>query len=257
MDTPIIILIVTLIVGIGGSTFWLQKSFRTAPWLPLSSNYRPILQRHVKYYRLLDKPHQKRFEGRCQVFINLSSFKAAGFSYVSDEMKILIAAAYVQFTFGWNKPPRPRFKQIWIYPDSFYEPIFKEQYLWVRERPDTLELSWEKFLRGFKESDIKGNAGLHHLFLCLPLEKIMINEQKPQVIKVIREWRNHIQQLVHDPLLSRASIFRWNPQINPRELEAQVLENFFERPDDLQQFNPELYQLLEVILKQHPIKTSA
>lgn len=236
---------------------WFRNSFYLAQWLPLRSTYLPILQRHVKYYRPLSPAAKKRFEGRCQVFINLSSFKPAGFSYVSDEMKILIAAAYVQFTFGWRSPPHPRFKTIWIYPDSFFEPIFREQYLWVRERPDMLELSWEKFLRGFKESEKKGNPGLHHLFLCLPLEKIMIKRKASNLTKTLNQWRHLIQLLLHDTELRSMPMFNWNPQINYRELEAQVLENFFERPRELQEYNPKLYRLLEDMLQQQPLKTTS
>jgi len=211
----------------------LSRSFTLAGLQPLAPVYRPILHSHVKYYRELSPRRQQLFAGRCQVFINRSRFKAVGFSYVSPEMRILVAAAYVQLTFGWNRTPRPRFREIWLYPDSFYEPLFREQYLWVRERPDTLELSWEKFLRGYKEQEVACHAGLHHLALCLPVDQLA-RKQARATRELLPRWRKQLRELLKSTTLQQSDLFRYNPQMNPRELEAQLIENFFERPADLQ-----------------------
>ena len=244
------ILLIALALGL----FWylhVRKSYAWEHWVSLKPSYKSVLDTYVNYYKNLEPGQKKHFEQRCQVFINQNRFKAAGFSYVSDEMKALIAAAFAQLTFGFKRPLNPGLKEIWIYPDSFFEPELNQRYLWIRERPGVMELNWESLLSGYKDARTPENQGLSELVKRMALEKHLLKNPRPHC--TMADVRNY-RKLAEKELASMDNLEVFNKELERdiRSLTGRAVELFFEKPRVLENHNPQLYQSIAKLLNQNP-----
>ncbi|MDH5609385.1 MAG: zinc-dependent peptidase, partial [Cyclobacteriaceae bacterium] len=92
---------------------WLRKE--------LEPGYRAPLARHFRFYRQLSPRAKKSFERRVQKFIDQKDFSPkGGLPDVTDEMKALIAASAIQITFGLPSIYLQHFRQIYVFPESYY-----------------------------------------------------------------------------------------------------------------------------------------
>lgn len=229
----------------------------TASILPLKEKYRRHLENYFLYYKNLPSRQKSKFEKRVQHFINIKQFHARGFQKVTDEMKALIAASAVQITFGLPGIFFSHFKKILIYPDKYFSTINKKHHKGeVNPRHGVIVLSWQAFVEGYVDHQDSINLGLHEMAHALRLENSIVNNEYRFLKEDLLEaWKiEAAREVKKSKSEATSSIFRSYAFTNEHEFFAVAVENFFERPGNFADYNPELYNTLVRLLNQDPLQ---
>lgn len=225
---------------------------RHLPFYHLSSRRKKILHQYCFYYRLLREHDKKIFEKRVQKFISIKKFiPRGGLQAITEEMKVLIAASAIQLTFGH---PGIYFKHFWrilVYPDTYYSTISKKHHSGEVNLRGIIVISWKKFLEGITDRSDGVNLGIHEMAHALHFENILGSEEFRFLNDVDLEvFDNIAEKEIKRIKTGSSSFFRKYAAANRDEFFAVAVENFFERPRALHEYNPAIYNILKKILNQ-------
>lgn len=173
---------------------------------------------------------------------------------VTWEMKVLIAASAIQLTFGFPKVNLRFFRNILVFPESFYskanEMYHKGE---VNPRMKAIVLSWKDFVEGYLTSDGR-NLGLHEMAHALRLENTVMNGEYDFLDKdLLDQWEKQANETMLEINEGRESFFRKYGGVNNEEFFSVAVENFFERPIEFKEKHPKTYQTLCKLLRQDPV----
>ncbi len=222
----------------------------------LRPEYKESLAKYFRFYRFLEGKEKERFEKRVQKFIDSKKFiPRKGIEEVTVDMKALIAATAIQITLGF---PGIYFKHFWrilIYEDDYYSTITKKYHLGEVNLKGIIVLSWNNFLKGFIEHDDGRNLGYHEMAHALRLEDAVMNREylflNPYRLRKVDYLAGlEIKKMKKEG----AGFLRKYAATNLHEFFAVLVENFFERPNELKEYNPKIYQAMCDLLKQDPLK---
>lgn len=224
----------------------------------LDSIYRPFLSQNFSFYNSLSSEDKQLFERRVQKFIDIKEFisRDTRIKEVTPEMKAMIAGSAIQLTFGY---PDVYFKHFWrilIYSESYYSAITRRYHMGEVNAQGIIVLSWKSFKDGFANPVDGINLGFHEMAHALRLTNIVGNEEynfydRDIMDEFDQEAQKETLKLLNTP--GEASLFRSYYVPNAYEFFSVATECFFEKPEDLRNYNPKLYSLLCSILKIDPI----
>lgn len=221
--------------------------FQTIP-----ENYKQHLVKYFKYYHYLDDDQQSEFERRVHYFIKKKEFIGRGkFGEVDDNIKALVAATAAQITFGFERMHFRHFKKILIYPDSYYSTIRKQYHNGEVHASGIIVLSARHFLRGIIKHDDGRNLGLHELAHALYIENKIDNLEynfldKGLLAKFAESGKEEMRRIKK----GENPIYREYAVTNLFEFFAISIELFFEKPEELMDYNPKIYFILSELLNQ-------
>ncbi|HVN59176.1 MAG TPA: zinc-dependent peptidase [Bacteroidales bacterium] len=227
----------------------------------LEKKYRPFLSRNFPFYNSLDQKEKGKFERRVQKFIDIKQFiPRGGLKEITAEMKAMIAACAVQMTYGYPDVYFRHFWRILIYPDNYYSSITHKYHKGEVNVRGLIVLSWNSFLDGFRYPNDGQNLGYHEMAHALRLINIVENEEydfwdRGIMKKFEGEAKNETLKILNSK--KGTSFFREYCLTNLDEFFAVAVENFFERPAALKEYNPVIYELLTKILKTDPAAVMA
>jgi len=231
------------------------KSIKTVVPAKLDTQKREILSRNFVFYNKLPPKSKSLFEYRVARFIQSKNFVPRDLKEVTLEMKVSIAAAAIQLTFGLPKVYLSHFKNILIYPDQYYSTITRQYHHGeVNPRLKAIVLSWKNFVAGY--ANVEGiNLGLHEMAHALFLENHIRNEEFAFLPKeALAEWDSlALEEMKKIASGTSPDFFRKYASENTHEFFAVAVENFFERPEEFYRYHPKLYALLCHILNQNPL----
>ena len=215
-----------------------------------------ILGQLFPYYQQLSEKPRRRFERRIVQFIATKQFVPREMDKITPEMKVLIAASFVQLTFGFPSINLIHFKRILIYPDSYYSTINRRYHKGeVNPRHNLIVVSWKNFSEGYISPNDSYNLGLHEMAHALRLENMVRNQEFNFLDPILlRKWDELSKMEMKKLQLGEESFFRKYAGADDFEFFAVAVENFFERPLDFSIKLPDLYKLLVRILKQNPLE---
>ncbi|MGC4037112.1 MAG: zinc-dependent peptidase [Chitinophagaceae bacterium] len=216
------------------------------------SFYRDTISQFIYYYTQLPDAGKLRFLKRVHYFKRDKRFHYVGIEE-QPEMPVLISAAAVQLTFGLRKYLLPFFKDFYITPDAYSSPEEKQLYL-GHVAPDGIHLSWKHFLEGFRNDKDGVNVALHEMAHALQRQNFM--EDYGIDKEFIADFSKYTQQtgpVFIQALLQRNSILRNYAFTNLQEFWAVSVEAFFEMPELVKQYMPQLYIALCDVLNQDPL----
>ena len=204
------------------------------------------------YYSLLNKEEQKRFLVRAYSISKRLNIKGGGGFDVTQPMRLLISAAQTQLTFGYKRFYLSRFRNILVYPDEYKNKQTGQYHQGEVNGRGIIVLSWNNFMKGYKNPHDRINLGLHEMAHALMLTIIHTNEHEAgldnYLNKVLKLSIPEIEQIKqHKPHL-----FRSYAGSNPFEFFAIAIENFFEDPSRMRDELPIIYQHMCKLLKQDP-----
>lgn len=219
--------------------------------------YKSVLQKYSKYYNQLSSNDKSLFERRVQKFINMKKFiPRGGLEKVTVEMKALIAGCAVQITFGYPSVYFTFFDRILIYEDNYYSGITRKYHQGEVNSRGYIVLSWKNFIKGYATQNDGRNLGLHEMAHALMLENAIHNFEydflKFEYIKAFDVIAKLEMQKIRN---GQTSFFRSYAGENMQEFFAIVVENFFEKPVELNNYDPDLYLLMTKLLLQDPLKS--
>jgi Mlc titration factor MtfA (ptsG expression regulator) len=221
----------------------------------LHPKYKVFLNEHLNFYKQLNYKDKVLFERRVQHFIDTKYFiPRGGLKEVSNEMKALIAGAAIQITFGHPNVYLRHFKKILIYPDSYYSTITKKYHFGEVNPKGIIVLSVKNLMHGFSDPNDGINLALHEMAHAIKLQSLVKNSRYgflnlELLYQIKYEGKLELEKLKHGQI----PFFRKYGLTNFNEFFAVIVENFFERPTELEQYNPKLFRLISQVLNIDPI----
>lgn len=194
------------------------------------------------------------FEKRVRRFIKLKEFiPRGGIKEVTEPMKVLVAGAAVQLTFGYPGVYFAHFWRILIYPDNYYSNITQRYHQGEVSERGIIVLSWRNFMEGLQDPTDGRNLALHEMAHALQLEDMITNEEYNFFDK---QATTAFEKLAAEEIArmrqGEESFFRAYAATNMHEFFAVSVELFFEKPEELRLANGRLYASLVRLLKVDP-----
>ncbi len=261
MDTFLLILFVLALLVLL-LTVLMRKKKNPGIIQPIPDQYRAILHEQVEFFRQLGEAKQQEFETRVQLF--LAQTRITGVKTIVEDIdKVLIASSAVIPIFGFPDWEYANLQEVLLYPDSFnhdFEQTGSDRNILGMVGSGAFNgvmiLSQHELRQAFINKTSKTNTAIHEFVHLVDKSDGSVDGipefilQKQYILPWLQLMRHEIKKILAD----RSDI---NPYgaTNEAEFFAVVSEYFFERPDLLQDKNPELYQLLATIFRQQPATT--
>lgn len=213
--------------------------------------YRRILRENFIVFSLLDSKGEAEFENRVCNFLKEKKFLIAdGIPSITDEMRLMIAAAAIQLTYGYPHNYLSRFENIILYADDYYSTSTGLLHEGEVNTMGAIVLSWKNLVHGFNLPHDGKNLLIHEMAHALFLSTVLSGDEYNSIEPVLL---NELQQEAalekEKSGYSDISFFREYAFTNLPEFFSVVLEMYFERTSDLKLYNPNLYALITKILK--------
>jgi Mlc titration factor MtfA (ptsG expression regulator) len=211
-----------------------------------------FFSRNFSYYNLLSAKEKQRFIFRSYNLLQkIKIIGRQGFE-VTGQVKLFVAAAQVQLTFGLDYYFLPVFKTIFIYPGSYKNPLTGNMHDGEINPRGLIVLSWEKLTKGFYYPADKINLGLHELAHALMFSIIKTDRHDQDLDyylnEIIKISKREIQKIRN----KETHLFREYAGANIYEFFAIAVEHFFEAPESFKAELPSLYMYMTKLLKQDP-----
>lgn len=211
-----------------------------------------IIEQQCVYYAKLTPKAQLYFEHRVASFLKKYTFSAQDNSLLDDELKVMVASAYVMLTFGMRHYLTNAFKTILIHPDSYYSA--EENQLHNGEfnpKYKAVVFSRRAVLQGFQNNSDNLNLAIHEFAHVLTYSSMkgkdvsasIFSDQYQRIIKKIKQFDTAEK-------LRNSTYFRIYAFTNEFEFVAVVLEHYFESPNLFENEFPDLYQEVRVMINQ-------
>lgn len=210
------------------------------------------LRVYSAYYKHLSPQLQQKFQLRQSEVLEYLKFESDPNFHVTQGMTTLISGAIVQVTLGLKQFLPTYFTKIFIAPSSYtYPAVGKMMKGDVNIDNRVMTLSWPAVKEGFRIADDAQNTALHEVSHCLDLETTFFGQEGHFFSE--RHWADWeekaLQRLANQ--LGRPVSFR-SHHASLKELFANTVEAFFERPHGLQKLSPPIYQSVSKLLRQDP-----
>ena len=225
------------------------------------ADYQPLLQAHMRYYRHLSPADKTRFEIKVQRFLKRTHIEGVGVSVEALD-RVLVAASAIIPIFGFKDWEYFNLTNVILYPDTF-----DESYQYEGNRRNILGmvgsgplngqmiLSRSALREGFSDTADKNNTAIHEFVHLLDKTDGYIDGLPSKLLEHSYSipWMKLVHQTIQAITDGHTDI---NPYgaINEAEFFAVISEYFFERPDQLAEKHPELYEMLTRIFRQDPGK---
>ncbi|AMR26900.1 peptidase [Hymenobacter psoromatis] len=243
-----------------------QRRRQAALATPFPAAWRTLLTENVAFYDGLEDAEKTRFERAMQLFLARTRLTGVQ-TEVDDLTRVLTAAAAVIPVFGFPDWEYPTLHEVLIVPDAWQLETRPDQE--VQSLQGTLLGSVQRFqtsqymrlsraalVQGFADAEDKHNVGVHEFAHLVDEADGEIdgvpNAGLPPALRPV--WAEVMQR---ELAAIRAGHSDIDPYAGTNEAEffAVVNEYFFERPEQLQEHHPELFDLLSQALHQHPEQT--
>ena len=212
------------------------------------------LNKRFPYYVSIRTVEKERFIHRIKNFIADKIF------YIHDEsgfkeMPILISASAIQLTFGFKKYLLPYFKNIHVFPEEFFRANdLGICFLAGNVSGNNINISWKHFLKGYQDGTDGQNVGLHELAHALYYQALVVeNGVDDDFSGSYHDFENHGNKVFDIEMNPIGGLYSEYANKNFQEFWAESAEIFFERPEELKNLYPDLYQTLKEVFNQDPM----
>jgi Mlc titration factor MtfA (ptsG expression regulator) len=222
---------------------------------PFPDEHRAILRQRVAYYRAVDGDAARRFEDDVRIFLSEQVITGAGDHEVDETTRVLVAASAAIITNGIPDWEWPRMRDIVVYPRSFGDdyhvdsdgPIAGQVGL-----QGPMILSERDLKLGFRRQE-GHNVGLHELAHVVDmLDGHADGVPADAEFAASAPWVTVVAERLAALRRGKKSPLRDYAAINEAELFAVAVEVFFEKPGDLAERDPELFELMADYFNQDP-----
>ncbi|MFM8272657.1 MAG: zinc-dependent peptidase [Gemmata sp.] len=234
---------------------------------PFPAWWVPILERNVRHYALLPARQQARLRELARVLIAEKRWLGRGGLFVTEEMRVTIAAQAALPLLGADHDFYPRVRDVVVFPTEFRTPVAADD--WEDDRlSDTalagqavdraaVLLAWDVVLPEGRAPAAGFNVVVHEFAHQLDFRD-GISASAPDLGDRALEsrWRYVTAVALEDHRRAVKSgagtLFTEHAADNEMEFFADASESFFCRPADLRAEHPELYALLAAYYKLDP-----
>ena len=243
---------------------------------PFPAAWALILQERFPLYNRLPEADRNELHGHIQVFLAEKRFEGCGGLEVTEEMKLCIAAQACLLLLHRQSDYYPGLRSILVYPNSYFTKTIRHIGAGVMEEghdyrlgeaweTGAVVLAWDAVHHGTANPDDGHNVVFHEFAHQLDFEDGRADgapflamddpwyRRKDRYKTWARVLSGEYEQL-------RANVEKGEPSVideygatNPAEFFAVATETFFERPRELQQRHPALYEELKAFYRQDPL----
>jgi Mlc titration factor MtfA (ptsG expression regulator) len=249
--------------------FWFKKYRRNriaARQFP--GQWLQIIERNVPFYNRLSAVDKAELQKHILIFIAEKRFEGCGGLEITDEIKVIIAAQACMLLLHRQTDYYPGLSSILVYPHAFV--VHRTQYLaggTVIQGPEVLSgeswrhgsvvLSWDDVKHGTADINDGHNVVFHEFAHQIDVsggkgDSSIALKNTSSYIAWARVLQKDYQRLRQDALLNHPAFLDKYGALDPAEFFAVATEFFFERPKELKQFHPDLYNELKRFYHQDP-----
>lgn len=234
---------------------------------PLPSDWLQVLERNVPLYLLLPQILREDLHGRINIFLDEKEFIGCAGLEITDEIRLTIAGNASILVLKRDNHFFPGFTSILVYPDTYVAKEIKYDGL-IEVHGDSVRageswhrgpvvLSWADVMRDTLDQSDGHNVVLHEFAHKLDEEnKIMDGLPVLRDITHYAEWANVLTR-EYDSLQNRVdhgtnTVLDGYGATSPPEFFAVATETFFEKPLQMKDKLPELYEQLKIFYNLDP-----
>lgn len=230
--------------------------------MELSKDDLLFLEQNVRFYRELNREKKLVFENAIVTFLKDVRIEWLGTERV-DSDRLLVAASAVIPIFGFPAWKYPNISSVIIYPDTFnhnFQFEGKERSILGMVGSGYMNrqmiLSQQALRKGFSIENDGANTGIHEFVHLLDKSDGTIDGMPEYLIMhpYVLPWINLVHEEIKKIKRGRSNINVY-AATNESEFFAVIAEYFFEKPKQLKENHPELYEMLEMIFKQDPLNS--
>jgi len=226
---------------------------------PLPQNLKEQLTQHIEFYRQLDGDSKNRFESLVQQFLNTTRIEGVG-TEITDQDRAMVASSAVIPVFGFPDWRYGNLTNVILYPDTFDNDFqFEGENRNIMGMVGSGYMNGQMLLsraalqKGFSPQHGSGNTAIHE-FVHLLDKADGATDGVPESLmqhSYAIPWLQLMHREMHKIKSGKSDI---NPYAltNEAEFLAVAAEYFFEKPEQLKNKHPELYDTLSSIFQQSP-----
>ncbi|WP_018478244.1 zinc-dependent peptidase [Pontibacter roseus] len=224
------------------------------------AEWRKILQDRVGFYHTLDEEKKERFERMLLLF--LSEKRITGIqTEVDDTTKVLVGASAIIPIFGFQDWEYHNLGEVLVFPGSIhkYKNQDNEAVTEVLGRVNPFQndhyvtLSKPALEQGFNDMADRKNVGIHEFAHMLDQADGEIDGIPKAYLpeELVRPWEELMYRKISQIEKGQSDINSYGAT-SEAEFFAVVTEYFFEKPGQLAEEHPRLYEMLTKIFHQNP-----
>jgi Mlc titration factor MtfA (ptsG expression regulator) len=254
---------------------WKQRSRKKLQAAPFPPAWEKILAARCPFYLRLPKEDQRELQGHIQVFLAEKNFEGCGGLTVNDEMRVSIAAQACLLLLHRNTDYYPGLRSILVYPSTYFVKqtrhvgggvLAEAHEARAGEAWDSgaVVLAWDAVCQGTAEPEDGYNVVFHEFAHQLDYEDGWANgapalgeghawsRRKRRYSAWARVLSKEFERLCAAADEGKAMLLDEYGTTDPAEFFAVATECFFERPREMRDMHPELYQVLKEYYCQDP-----
>lgn len=249
--------------------FWLRKWRRNriaARQFP--DRWLQIIEKNVLLYNRLPAEDKAELQKHILIFIAEKRFEGCGGLEITDEIKVIIAAQACMLLLHRKTDYYPGLSSILVYPHAFI--VHRAQHLAdgvVAEGPQVLSgeswrqgsvvLSWDNVKHGCADIHDGQNVVFHEFAHQIDSsggkgDRSGVLKSTSSYITWARVLQKDYQRLREATQQNRPAFLDKYGATDPAEFFAVATEFFFEKPQELKQIHPDLYNELKRFYHQDP-----
>ncbi|VGO12214.1 hypothetical protein PDESU_00765 [Pontiella desulfatans] len=256
-----ILIIFCLLVGIVAAVAVMKtlKQRRRAKLrsIPAPDSWLKILHKTLPMVDKLSIAEKKRIAGYMKVFLAEKHFEGCGGLEVTEEMKVTVAAQACMLLLGREDKVYPRLKTILLYPHTYTDG--EQARLGESWNSGVVVLSWNSVVGGARNFADGHNVTFHEFAHQLDQESgaadgAPILGDRSAYSTWAHVFGDEYKHLVDTTNHGRKSTMDQYGATNPAEFFAVATETFFEKPRQMKEKHPELYEELQQYYKLDPLQ---
>ena len=222
--------------------------------IPTHDTILKVLTEDVKFFTKLNQEQQNTFVSRVEYFLQTTKISPEKGAKITDEHRVLVAASATIPLFHFNSWSYENLDEVLIYPE-----VFNEKYNTLEDERNILGmvgdgalhrkmiLSLPALLAGFQQNS-NNNTAIHEFVHLIDKADGEVDGVPEYLIpkELVNPWLREMHETIS--LIRRdKSDIRDYAATNQAEFLAVVSEYFFQKPKQLKEDHPELYDLLDEI----------
>jgi len=230
-----------------------------------------IIEENVPLYEKLSQPDKQELHRHILIFLSEKRFEGCGGLKITDEIKLTIAAYACILLLHRQTDYYPGLHSILVYPNAYVANRIEHLAAGVvAEGPEvrlgeswhrgSVVLSWDDVQSSAADAGSPHNVVFHEF--AHQIDSTFAQGDSTPVLQrssAYRAWtrilQKEYQQFCDDVEDNRPTVLDSYGTTNPAEFFAVVTEFFFQQPEQLQTYHPDLYNELKVFYQQDPANT--
>lgn len=247
---------------------WPRLRRRRIENAPFAEQWLVYLEQNLPVYKQLSAADQIQLQGLIKVFIDQKTFFGCAGLEINDEIRVSVAAQACLLLLNRSTSIYGKLRYILVYPEAFKKTAQQADESGVIAEADIgllgeswsngkVILSWDDVTRGVSDFSDGHNVVLHEFAHQLDAESGATNGAPPLYRNRYAVWAKVLageyDKLQKKALRNQRSVMDYYGATNPAEFFAVATETFFERPREMAERHPELFQQLKIYYCVDPI----